>query len=62
MPDVQEDTIGPWVLGTTMGILGFIGLVLASAAEDTVFYGTGLALFLFGVLFVFGLIQRWVGR
>jgi hypothetical protein len=45
-----------------MGLLGLIGLALASAAEDTVFYGTGLALFLFGVLFVFGLIQRWVGR
>jgi hypothetical protein len=62
MQDVQEDSIGPWVLGTAMGLLGLIGLALASAAEDTVFYGTGLALFLFGVLFVFGLIHRCVGR
>ena len=62
MQDIQEGTIGPWVLGTAMGLVGLFGLALASAAEDTVFYGTGLALFLFGVLFVFGLIHRCVGR
>jgi hypothetical protein len=62
MQHTQEDTVGPWILGTAMGLLGLLGLALASAAEDTVFYGTGLALFLFGVLFVFGLIHRRVGR
>jgi hypothetical protein len=62
MQGSQEDTIGPWILGTAMGLLGLIGLALASAAEDAVLYGTGLALFLFGVLFVFGLIHRCVGR
>ena len=60
--DTQEETIGPWVLGTAMGLLALIGLALASAAEDTVFYGTGLGLFAFGVLFIFFLIRRNVGR
>jgi hypothetical protein len=60
--DTQEETIGPWVLGAAMGLLALIGLALASAAEDTVFYGTGLALFVFGVLFIFGLIHRHVGH
>jgi hypothetical protein len=59
---MQDDTTGPWVLGTIMGLLSLIGLALASAAEDTVFYGTGLALFVFGVLFIFGLIHRHVGH
>lgn len=59
---MQQDTIGPWVLGGVMALLSLLGLVLASAAEDTVFYGTGLALFVFGVLFIFGLIHRYVGR
>ena len=58
---MHDDTTGPWVLGTAMGLLSLIGLALASAAEDTVFYGTGLALFVFGVLFIFGLIYRHVG-
>ena len=58
----MQDSLGPWILGTAMGLLGLIGLALASAAEDTVLYGTGLALFLFGILFIFGLIHRCVGR
>lgn len=62
MQGIHDDTIGPWVLGTAMGLLGLIGLALASAAEDTVFYGTGLVLFVFGVLFIFGLISRHVGH
>jgi hypothetical protein len=68
MQHTQEDTLGregaiaPWILGAVMGLLGLVGLVLASAAEDAVLYGTGLTLFLFGVLFVFGLIHRCVGR
>ena len=62
MNDSRDGAIAPWLLGAAMGLLGLIGLGLASAAEDGVFYGTGLALFLFGVLFVFGLINRSVGR
>lgn len=59
---MRDDPVGPWVLGTVMGLLSLIGLALASAAEDTVFYGTGLVLFVFGVLFIFGLISRHVGH
>jgi hypothetical protein len=58
----MEGNTGTWVLGAIMGLLGLLGLGLASAAQDNVFYGTGLALFLFGVLFIFGLIHRHVGR
>ena len=59
---MRDDSIGPWILGGAMALLSLLGLVLASAAEDGIFYGTGLALFGFGVLFVFGLIHRNVGR
>lgn len=54
--------MGSLVLGVVMGVLGLFGLFMASAARDDVFYGTGLAFFVFGVLFVFGLIHRHVGR
>jgi hypothetical protein len=58
----MEGSIGTWVLGAVMGALSLLGLGLASAAHDDVFYGTGLALFLFCVLFIFSLIHRHVGR
>ena len=58
----MEGNIGTWVLGAVMGVLGLLGLGLASAAQDNIFYGTGLALFLFCVLFIFSLIHRHVGR
>jgi hypothetical protein len=59
---VNDDAIGSWVLGAVMGLLGLLGLLMASRAVDTIFYGTGLALFVFGVLFIFVLINRNVGR
>jgi hypothetical protein len=45
-----------------MALLSLFGLFLASAAKDDVIYGTGLAFFVFGVLFIFGLIHWHVGR
>jgi hypothetical protein len=54
--------MGSLVLGAVMGVLGLFGLFLASAATDGVFYGTGLGLFLFCVLFIFAMIHRYVGR
>jgi hypothetical protein len=62
VPAMQGDSIGPWILGGAMGLLSLFGLFLASAAHDDVFYATGLALFLFGILFIFGLIHRYAGR
>ena len=59
---MRDEGIGPWILGGVMGLLSLLGLLLASAARDDVFYFTGLALFLFGVLLIFGLIHRYVGR
>jgi hypothetical protein len=44
-----------------MALLGLLGLVMASQARDDVIYGTGLGVFLFGVLFVFALIGRTGG-
>ena len=54
--------VGPWVLGGVMALVALLGLGLASGAHDDVFYGTGLGLFAFGVLFIFFLIHRNVGR
>lgn len=54
--------VGSWVLGGVMALLALLGLGLASRAEDDVLYGTGLGLFVFGVLFIFFLIHRNVGR
>ena len=59
---MRDDSIGSWILGGVMALLSLCGLFLASAAQDRVFYGTGIALFVFGVLFIFGLIHRHVGR
>ncbi|HEX5795395.1 MAG TPA: hypothetical protein VFY19_06125 [Geminicoccaceae bacterium] len=59
---MQDESIGPWVLGAVMALLSLFGLFLASAAQDGVLYGTGLAFFAFGALFIFGLIHRHVGR
>ncbi|MGF1610500.1 MAG: hypothetical protein ACFCUQ_13955 [Kiloniellales bacterium] len=53
---------GAWVLGGVMGLISLLGLVMASRAQDDVFYLVGLLLFLFGVLFCFGLIKRCTGR
>jgi hypothetical protein len=52
--------VGPWVLGGVMALVALLGL--ASRAHDDVLYGTGLGLFAFGVLFIFFLIHRNVGR
>ncbi len=51
-----------WAVGAAMVLLSVLGVIMASAAEDTMFYVTGLAFALFGVLFIFGLISRNVGR
>jgi hypothetical protein len=59
---MQDDNLGAWGLGIAMALLSLLGLAMASAATDRIFYGTGFALFLFGVLFIFGLIHRHVGR
>ena len=58
---MSENPTSVWILGGIMGLLSLVGLFMASHAHDTVFYGTGLALFVFGVLFIFFLIRKSVG-
>ena len=60
--EAMTGDLGPWVLGGVMALLALFGLGLAGRAEDDVFYGTGLGLFVFCVLFIFYLIHRNVGR
>jgi len=54
--------IAPWAAGTAMALLALFGLIIASGAVDLHFYIFGLALFLFGVACVFGLITRHTGN
>jgi hypothetical protein len=51
-----------FVLGGVLGVLGLVGLFLASAAQDGTLYGVGLGLFVLCVLLIFGMIHRYVGR
>ena len=59
---MREENVGPWILGALLALLSLVGLFMASGAEDDLFYGVGLVFFLFGVLFIFGLIKKYVGR
>lgn len=61
MADAQN-TLSNWVVGVLVGLVGLVGLFMASRATDTVFYWVGLLFFLFGVLFCFGLIGQIGGR
>ncbi|MGI9434816.1 MAG: hypothetical protein ACR2Q4_08320 [Geminicoccaceae bacterium] len=58
----KDSDIGTLVLGIVMAVLSLFGLAMASNAKDDVFYGTGLGLFLFCVLFIFVLIHQRTGR
>jgi hypothetical protein len=60
--EIDRETMRVWVLGIVMGLVSLIGLGIAGRAEDLTFYLTGLGLFVLGVLFIFGLIYRHVGR
>jgi hypothetical protein len=49
---------GHWIMGAIMGVIAFVGLILAAHALDAGIYIFGLGLFVFGVLFDFWLIKR----
>ena len=51
-------TFSSWLFGSIMAVLGLVGLLLASRAMDPGIEFFGLALFVFAVLFDFGLIGR----
>jgi hypothetical protein len=58
---MRNNIAGAWVLGIIMAMLALLGLIMASGAVDPIFHGTGLALTVFGVLFVFVLIKQNTG-
>ena len=51
-----------WIFGGLLCLLSLLGLFMASRAQDDAFYLAGLMIFLFSVLFIFGLIGRYVGN
>ena len=50
--------VSTWLVGIMVAAIGLVGLVLASRAEDGALALFGGALFVFAVLFEFGLIRR----
>jgi hypothetical protein len=50
--------VSTWLVGIMVAAIGLLGLVLASRAEDGPLALFGGALFVFAVLFEFGLIRR----
>lgn len=52
------DLVSSWVMGGFVGVLGLVGLVMASGARDEAIYGFGLGVFVFAVFFVFLLLKR----
>ena len=59
---MRDDSVGPWILGALLALVSLVGLFMASGAKDGLFQGVGFTFFLFGVLFIFGLIRKYVGR
>ena len=50
--------VSSWLVGGLSAALGLLGLVLASRAHDGAVELFGMVLFLYSVLFAFGLIRR----
>ena len=53
--------VGSMAMGFAMGLISLVGLILASGAVDGAMYVNGMALFCFGVLFIYGMIQKYAG-
>ena len=53
--------MGPWIFGAAVALVSLLGLFMASYATDPVFHGTGLALFVAGMLLIGWLIRRGTG-
>jgi hypothetical protein len=58
---MQDYGLEKYVAGAAVVLLALVGLFMARLAADAVFHYTGLALFLFMVLFGFRLIARYTG-
>jgi len=51
-------SVGRWVVGFMMALVGIFALYLASRAHDQIMYYTGLGLFVASVLFNFHQIKQ----
>lgn len=54
--------MGQWIFAVAMGLVSLLGLFLASRAHDGMLSFAGLALFAFGVGFIFWLIAKNTGH
>ena len=52
------DHIGRWVANVIVGVIGLLGLYVASRATDNTFYAMGLIVFVLAVAFIFYSIRR----
>jgi hypothetical protein len=52
------DHIGRWVTNGIVGVIGILGLFVASRATDDIFYAMGLIVFVIAVAFIFYSIRR----
>ena len=51
--------IGNWIMGGLFGLVGIIGLFMASGAHDDMFYFSGLLIFVFSIFLIFRLITKY---
>ena len=58
----MSDSAGQVFVGVMMGLLGLLGLKMASGALDNEIYIFGMGLFILAILFDFGLIRRHYDR
>ncbi len=56
------DKLAMWLTGLVMVVLAMMGLKLAANAKDIGMTIFGSGLFVFGVLFVFGLLKNFADR
>lgn len=56
------DKLSMWLTGLVMVVLAIMGLKLAADAKDIGMTIFGSGLFVFGVLFVFGLLKSFADR
>ncbi len=54
------DHIGRWVASGIVGVIGLLGLYVASRATDDIFYAMGLIVFVLAVAFIVYSIRRAV--
>jgi hypothetical protein len=52
------DHIGRWITNGIIGVIGILGLFVASRATDNTFYYLGLIVFVIAVAFIFYSIRR----